>query len=108
MFSSFYPELFPTRTRVSAMAISQNLGTAATAMLPALFFVFMEQWHKGTLPYEYQDGILDAQAVHEMFESSDPIALYAKDRALFGSLAERADFLALMREKIAAVYSLIQ
>ena len=43
-----------------------------------------------------------------MFESSDPIALYAKDRALFGSLAERADFLALMREKIAAVYSLIQ
>lgn len=37
VFSSFYPELFPTRTRVSAMAISQNLGTAATAMLPALF-----------------------------------------------------------------------
>ena len=29
----------------------------ATAMLPALFFVFMEQWHKGTLPYQYRDGI---------------------------------------------------
>ncbi|MDB5760245.1 MAG: major facilitator superfamily 1, partial [Burkholderia sp.] len=28
---------FPTRTRVSAMAISQNLGTLVTAMLPALF-----------------------------------------------------------------------
>ena len=37
VFPSFYPELFPTRTRVSAMAISQNLGTAVTAMLPALF-----------------------------------------------------------------------
>ncbi len=37
VFPSFYPELFPTRTRVSAMAISQNLGTAITAMLPALF-----------------------------------------------------------------------
>lgn len=37
IFPSFYPELFPTRTRVSAMAISQNIGTAATAMLPALF-----------------------------------------------------------------------
>jgi MFS family permease len=37
VFSAFYPELFPTRTRVSAMAISQNLGTATTAMLPALF-----------------------------------------------------------------------
>lgn len=37
VFPAFYPELFPTRTRVSAMAISQNLGTAITAMLPALF-----------------------------------------------------------------------
>jgi len=37
VFSSFYPELFPTRARVSAMAISQNIGTAITAMLPALF-----------------------------------------------------------------------
>jgi hypothetical protein len=39
VFPSFYPELFPTRTRVSAMAISQNVGTAITAMLPALFTV---------------------------------------------------------------------
>ena len=37
VFPSFFPELFPTRTRVSAMAISQNVGTATTAMLPALF-----------------------------------------------------------------------
>ena len=37
VFPSFYPELFPTRTRVSAMAIAQNIGTAITAMLPALF-----------------------------------------------------------------------
>ena len=37
VFPSFYPELFPTRTRVSAMAISQNIGTAITALLPALF-----------------------------------------------------------------------
>jgi len=37
VFPSFYPELFPTRTRVSGMAISQNIGTAVTALLPALF-----------------------------------------------------------------------
>jgi len=37
IFPSFYPEMFPTRTRVSGMAISQNLGTLVTAMLPALF-----------------------------------------------------------------------
>lgn len=37
VFPSFYPELFPTRTRVSSMAISQNIGTTITALLPALF-----------------------------------------------------------------------
>jgi MFS family permease len=37
VFPSFYPELFPTRWRVSAMAIAQNTGTFITAMLPALF-----------------------------------------------------------------------
>jgi len=80
----------------------------ATAMLPALFFVFMEQWHKGQLPYEYQDGILDANAVHAMFNAEDPVAFYAGDKALFGELALREDFTALLREKIQAVYSLIR
>jgi MFS family permease len=37
VYPSFYPELFPTRTRVSGMAISQNLGTAVSALLPVLF-----------------------------------------------------------------------
>jgi MFS family permease len=37
IFPSFYPELFQTSTRVSAMAISQNIGTTITALLPALF-----------------------------------------------------------------------
>jgi MFS family permease len=37
VFPSFYPELFQTRTRVSAMAIAQNTGTTITALLPALF-----------------------------------------------------------------------
>lgn len=37
VYPSFYPELFQTRTRVTAMAISQNVGTTITALLPALF-----------------------------------------------------------------------
>ncbi|MEI4469952.1 MFS transporter [Frigidibacter sp. MR17.24] len=36
-FPSFYPELFPTRTRVSSVAMAQNLGTMITAMMPAVF-----------------------------------------------------------------------
>jgi len=37
VFPSFYPELFATRTRVTAVAISQNVGTMVTALLPALY-----------------------------------------------------------------------
>jgi MFS family permease len=37
VYPSYYPELFPTRIRVTAMAISQNIGTFLTALLPALF-----------------------------------------------------------------------
>ncbi|NNG20545.1 MHS family MFS transporter [Naumannella sp. ID2617S] len=37
IFPSFYPELFPTRTRVTSMAISQNVGTMLTAFLPTIF-----------------------------------------------------------------------
>ncbi|MFL5257179.1 MAG: MFS transporter [Rhodopila sp.] len=37
VFPSYYPELFPTHTRVTAMAIAQNIGTTITALLPALF-----------------------------------------------------------------------
>jgi len=37
VFPSFMPELFPTRTRVSAMSIGQNIGMALTALLPSLF-----------------------------------------------------------------------
>ncbi|WP_158745731.1 MFS transporter [Acidisphaera sp. L21] len=36
-FPSFYPELFQTRVRVTAMAVAQNVGTTITALLPALF-----------------------------------------------------------------------
>ncbi len=39
VFPSFYPELFRTKYRVSAMAIAQNLGTTITALLPALFAI---------------------------------------------------------------------
>jgi hypothetical protein len=37
VFPSFYLEQFPTRTRVSAMAISQNIGTTIAAFLPTVF-----------------------------------------------------------------------
>ena len=37
VFPAFYQELFPTRNRVTAFAISQNAGTLVTAFLPAIY-----------------------------------------------------------------------
>ena len=39
VFPSFYQELFPTRTRVTGFAVSQNIGTAITAFLPSIYAV---------------------------------------------------------------------
>jgi len=37
VFPAFYQELFPTKTRVTAFAVSQNLGTLITAFLPTIY-----------------------------------------------------------------------
>ncbi|HYN72916.1 MAG TPA: hypothetical protein VES60_10475 [Nakamurella sp.] len=37
VFPALYLELFPTRTRVSAFAISQNIGTALTGLVPTIY-----------------------------------------------------------------------
>ncbi|SJL83901.1 D-arabinitol 4-dehydrogenase [Vibrio palustris] len=79
----------------------------ATAMLPALFFVFMQQWHKGELPYEYQDSMLDESAMHTMFDAADPIQVYTQNAALFGELATQAEFATLIRDKISIVNEMI-
>ena len=34
VFPAFYQELFPTQTRVTGFAVSQNIGTMITAFLP--------------------------------------------------------------------------
>jgi hypothetical protein len=39
VFPAFYQELFPTRTRVTAFAVSQNIGTAITAFLPSIYAI---------------------------------------------------------------------
>ena len=37
VFPAFYQELFPTKTRVTGFAVSQNIGTMITAFLPAIY-----------------------------------------------------------------------
>ncbi|MDX5627449.1 MULTISPECIES: D-arabinitol 4-dehydrogenase [unclassified Brenneria] len=90
---------FITPTLIECYARGQQ--PRATAALPALFFIFMRRWHEGTLPYDYQDGILDEAATHAMFASADPLAGYARDEKLFGPLAAKEEFEQLLRETVA-------
>ncbi|MCX7250912.1 MAG: MFS transporter [Burkholderiales bacterium] len=50
VFPSLFPELFKTRIRVSAMAIAQNLGTAMSAFLPALFVMVAPPGTSANIP----------------------------------------------------------
>lgn len=85
----------------------QGALPVATTKLPALFFVFMERRYQGKLPFTYQDGILDEAAVRAMYESADPIHVFATDKALFGQLADKPEFEALLREQVAEVRKLV-
>lgn len=73
---------------------------SATAVLPALFYIYLQRWAENTLPYEYQDGVLDAQALRQLFASEDPLHAYLSDEALFGELAQSAAFHDLMRQTV--------
>ncbi len=67
--------------------LARGASIAATAKLPALFFEFLGRWHRGELPFEYQDQGMDAAAAHALFESADPLAAFSRDPILWGPLA---------------------
>ena len=86
-----------------AQRIAAGATPAATAMLPALFLRFLQRWSQGTLPYPYQDGVMDGKAVKAMFASSDPLAVFCADKLLWGSLAGSAPLANALRDALARV-----
>ncbi len=81
----------------------RGASLASTAVLPALFFEFLKRWHKGTLPYEYQDSVMDEAAAHAIFEADDPVAAFCANRVLWGGLAGDEKLVAAIREAITKV-----
>lgn len=73
----------------------------ATAMLPALFYLFLQRWARGDLPYTYQDGVLQADALRQQFASEDALKAFLSDSTLFAELAGDAAFHALVSRKVA-------
>lgn len=67
--------------------LARGASIDSTAKLPALFFEFLGRWHRGELPYAYQDQGMDPAAAHAIFESADPLAAFSRDRVLWGPMA---------------------
>ena len=85
--------------------LERDAPFADTAMLPALFFVFLQRWHRGELPYTYQDGVMDQTAAHAMLESIDPLGAFCSERVLWGDLARNAELAAGIRDAVERVRS---
>ena len=72
-------------------------GIDAVALLPALFLAFLQRWHRGQLPFEYQDQAMDPAAAHAICDAADPVAALAADATLWGSRAGDARLRAALR-----------
>lgn len=114
------PNIKDTNQRVAADGLSKIPGMVtptleacyqrgsepqACAVLPALFFLFLKQWAKGQLPYEYQDGVMQPEQIKALFASPDPLKSYVSDESLFAGLAHHEPFHALMERTVAQLES---
>lgn len=69
----------------------------SVAMLPALFLAYLQVWHRGGLPYTYQDQAMDPAVVHAICDATDPVAAFCADRLLWGDLAGDARLVEAVR-----------
>jgi D-arabinitol 4-dehydrogenase len=67
--------------------LAQGASIAAVARLPALFLAFLQRWHRGELPFAYQDQAMNAEQAHAMCAAADPLAAFVADPSLWGDLA---------------------
>ena len=103
-FSKIPGFLWPTFRECFARGVS----IASTARLPALFFEFLGRWHRGELPYAYQDHVMDPAITRAIFASADPLAAFGRDPILWGPLANDARLVAALKGAHAEVLRFIK
>src|SRR5215471_2085378 len=77
--------------------LANDASIASVAMLPALFLAFLQRWHRGEIPYTYNDQAMDPRAAHAICEAADPVAAFCQDKVLWGPLSGDARFVREMR-----------
>jgi D-arabinitol 4-dehydrogenase len=77
------------------------------ALLPALFLAYLQRWHKGQIPYTYQDQAMDPAVAKAICEAADPVAAYAADTTLWGEMASRPELVAALRKAFDRVQAFV-
>ncbi len=90
-----------------AECLALGVPIAGVATLPALFFEFLGRWHRGELPFVYQDQGMDPAAAHALFATSDPLGAFCRDAILWGPLAGDPRLEAALRDARATVLDFV-
>lgn len=77
--------------------LARDEPIASVAMLPALFLAYLQRWHRGQIPYTYEDQAMDPASAHAICAAADPVAAFASDALLFGPLVGDARWHAALR-----------
>jgi D-arabinitol 4-dehydrogenase len=88
--------------------LEKNASIASVSMLPALFLAFLQRWHRGQIPYTYNDQAMDLRSAHAICESSDPVAAFCRDTILWGPLAGDARLTGAIRTAAQRVATFVQ
>jgi MFS family permease len=86
VFPAFYQELFPTKNRVTAFAVSQNIGTLITAFLPAIYAALVGPT-PGTcvVDKKFQPDVqIDGQTCRQLADSIDTQVIWVVGSITFG------------------------
>ena len=88
------------------LAAGQSIDSVA--VLPALFLAFLQRWHRGSLPYAYQDQGMDEAVAHAICDAADPVAAMCADAGLWGDIAGDARLVDALRRASGRVARFIQ
>jgi D-arabinitol 4-dehydrogenase len=77
--------------------LARSESIASVAMLPALFLAYLHKWHRGEIPYTYQDQAMDAGQAHAMCAAGDSVDAYCRNAVLWGDLAGDARLIQTVR-----------
>jgi len=80
----------------------------SVAMLPALFLAYLQRWHAGQIPYDYQDQAMDPAAAHAICAAADPVAAFCANTVLWGPLATDERLISALRQAFTRVTQFIR